>query len=688
MSTQITYTSDGVTTSFPITFPLLVPKSHVNVYVDGDAVGFNWSVDGLAIEINPAPTSGLIVKLERETPSIPLVSFKDGSSLFGQDLDRVVLQSLYLAAEGRDQTVFLDTLLRQAEISVVELTNLLAEFGELDDLLAVYAAENPPLLTTDILGAYNRSAPDKPCAIVKKGDTFELYSPLTVSGFWARDTLERSSNAMRRPTTRSVISFADIYHVGFDNFTTVGTFTWYPNSDAVGGVYANVSNANAYVEYTVEVDGTTNMLQAITAKRNSCNHISVTINGGTELVNLLPTNTLGEKYIDGYIAGSVPVVNNYTAIAVVPKGSYTIRLQLSSIKNDLGVAPNRMYAQGLAVVGGTAGLPLGARTHAPLWVSGESVEVSYQRWYEGVTYRATTQGITVGSSPLDDTAVTWVEVSDTYAIYSEEYLRDVSEPTWAVWLAMDGNTEEDFGGDIHGGINLSNTTLLLNNYPVTLTDYLPLYGDSIEVIQEGIGYHSASPEVPIFTATMTYNTLAGGDFGYRNQLKFLTNGFMGAYYPAMLPLYHYNVAENFRYQLRRATVQGASASIPSDYYGQTNPQQGNTTGLQLLGLVDVKSPKGSGGIPHTDTQGEFTLAVSLEVTAPSLLSFELDGARAFWDMNTGSADPTLNGYIGLLCKGYFCASDGTIKKPIVANETLTVDGIYRVRMSRGSAGEP
>jgi hypothetical protein len=347
-----------------------------------------------------------------------------------------------------------------------------------------------------------------------------------------------------------------------------------------------------------------------------------------------------------------------------------------------------MYVHGLGVVGGTAGLPYGARTHAPAWANGEAVTTSYQRWHDGITYRATTTGTTSGTSPLDDSAVSWATVDDTYAIYNEKYLSDVSEPTWAIMLALNGETEEDFGGDIHGNVTLANTEIRVNNLPISLTDYLPLYAEDIMVVQTSEAAHTATPATVVADIVMRYGVMAGGHFPYNNKIIPKFTGQMGWYYPAMLPLYHYHVGQDFRYQLRRCLVQGMGAVKPSDYYGQTNPKFGENRSLEMLGLVDIKSPAGASGVPASDKDGEFKVAVSLQVTRGTMLDFAEAGATTYWDMNTSGADVSAGGYSGMLCKGYFRASDGSVKRDLAVDDVIEVDAIYRVTMHRGTAGEP
>lgn len=533
--------------------------------------------------------------------------------------------------------------------------------------------------------------PEQPCAIVKTAEGYELYSPLSIPGYYAMDRLERTTPADYRATSRFVMSFSDIYHEIFEDFTRGGTFgTNVANSAAVGGVYGATSAAGAYVEKQITLTGASTVVGIIYASRNTCHHIAVTINGGSSLVNLLPRNGAGERYVDGYSADTSPLVNRRAAIAILPAGTYTVRMTASDEKNPAAGSGVRMHAQGLTAVGGQAGLPWGERTHAPKWANGEVVQASYQRWWQGVSYRATGPGTTSGTSPLNDTGVGWAVVADTYAGTSERYLADVSEPFWAIWLALNGNAEEDFGGDIHGNVILDTLTVSMGGQAITPTDYEPVYARNIEVKQDGRGVHAAAPGVAVFTYTQTYSAVPGGTFPYRNTIRPIYSGSMGLYYPGMLPIYHYQPGSGFRFSLRRAIVQNKAPAIPSDYYRQSNPRYGNNNSLQIMGLVELGSPRGAGGVPAADKTGAFFAAVSLEMTRASMLDFTEAGALTYWDMNTGGADPSdpEQGFQGMLCKGYFRARTGNFKRPVMAGVPIVAEGIYRVRLFTGSAGDP
>jgi hypothetical protein len=91
---------NGTTTDFTVTFPFIA-RAHVHVFVGGVDTAFTWINDGL-IRLSPAPGNGVTVKRQRMTPTTPLTDFVGGSTLNDQDLNRVLLQAMYVAEEALD----------------------------------------------------------------------------------------------------------------------------------------------------------------------------------------------------------------------------------------------------------------------------------------------------------------------------------------------------------------------------------------------------------------------------------------------------------------------------------------------------------------------------------------------------------------------------------------------------------
>ena len=97
----VTYTGNGSTTQFAVTFPY-IRKEHVYVTVDAVNTAYTWVNDSL-IQLASAPANGKEVIVRRVTPvASRLVDYTDGSTLVAADLDTDSLQHLYTEQELTD----------------------------------------------------------------------------------------------------------------------------------------------------------------------------------------------------------------------------------------------------------------------------------------------------------------------------------------------------------------------------------------------------------------------------------------------------------------------------------------------------------------------------------------------------------------------------------------------------------
>lgn len=120
---------DGSTTVFPIRWPYLHP-SYVKVGLraereeEATPTEFTW-LDAGRIEISPAPAAGLYVVITRQTPGdAALISFQDGSTFTGPQLNTISTQLLHLMQEGRDYTALVHDYVGKAEGYLEQLEGL------------------------------------------------------------------------------------------------------------------------------------------------------------------------------------------------------------------------------------------------------------------------------------------------------------------------------------------------------------------------------------------------------------------------------------------------------------------------------------------------------------------------------------------------------------------------------------
>lgn len=99
----VNYVGDGSTRTFSVPFPYL-DKSHVSATIDGVAQTFTWDTPA-AIRLTTAPPNGNRLLVKRTTPETPLTIFEDGSTFAALDLNRGVLQPIYIEQEREDDNV-------------------------------------------------------------------------------------------------------------------------------------------------------------------------------------------------------------------------------------------------------------------------------------------------------------------------------------------------------------------------------------------------------------------------------------------------------------------------------------------------------------------------------------------------------------------------------------------------------
>jgi hypothetical protein len=108
----VQYNGDGATTNFAFSFPYL-NAGDIKVRVDTVLTSYTF-LNSSTVVISPAPATGSIIEVRRETPKDnPPVDFSDGSVLREVDLDLLARFNLYTAQEAKDQvdgSITLDSL--------------------------------------------------------------------------------------------------------------------------------------------------------------------------------------------------------------------------------------------------------------------------------------------------------------------------------------------------------------------------------------------------------------------------------------------------------------------------------------------------------------------------------------------------------------------------------------------------
>lgn len=103
-NSYVQYLGNGVTTQYSVPFAFL-SQSHVTLLIDGVDTAFSWASSG-TINIIPAPASGAVITIRRETPlDDPLTDFTNGQVILEEGLDQLALVDLYRAQEIFDRAL-------------------------------------------------------------------------------------------------------------------------------------------------------------------------------------------------------------------------------------------------------------------------------------------------------------------------------------------------------------------------------------------------------------------------------------------------------------------------------------------------------------------------------------------------------------------------------------------------------
>jgi hypothetical protein len=98
---KVTYTGNGASTDFAITFPYL-EQSHIALTVNGVSTVFTW-LNASLVRVSPAPANGATVQITRSSNRQTRVTdYQDASILTEKDMDFDALQLFFVAQEAFD----------------------------------------------------------------------------------------------------------------------------------------------------------------------------------------------------------------------------------------------------------------------------------------------------------------------------------------------------------------------------------------------------------------------------------------------------------------------------------------------------------------------------------------------------------------------------------------------------------
>lgn len=167
--TSNTYTGDGSTVLFPVTFPF-IEVTDVDVYVDGSKLAFptDWFfTTESTIQIYTAPVDGSEVLIQRNTSEDTLkVTFFPGSAIRARDLNDNFTQALYVVQESSTGAAEANAAADKAAQSAEDAANSAQKAA--DDAAALQVTADQALATAQAAEATAGAADTKSDAAISQ----------------------------------------------------------------------------------------------------------------------------------------------------------------------------------------------------------------------------------------------------------------------------------------------------------------------------------------------------------------------------------------------------------------------------------------------------------------------------------------------------------------------------------------
>lgn len=325
---QVTYTGNGSTTQYSITFPFL-DSSHVKAFINGVATTA-FTISSSTLSFNSAPANSAVVRIERQTPiDTRIVDFTDGSVLTESDLDKSADQNFYVAQEITDvslSTMKIDTddkfdaqskviknvanpvnnndavnktYLENTWLSTANKTALTTVNANIANINAVNSnatninsavsnATNINTVATNI-GSVNTVATDITKVIAVANDLAEAVSEVET----VADDLNEASSEI--DTVATNIANVNIVGNAITNVNSVGT-----NISNVNAVNSNSTNINAVNANSSNINTVAGQNANITTLAGISSNITTVANNTTNIntvsSNITGVNSFAERY--------------------------------------------------------------------------------------------------------------------------------------------------------------------------------------------------------------------------------------------------------------------------------------------------------------------------------------------------------------------------------------------------------
>jgi hypothetical protein len=328
---QVSYTGNGSTTQYSITFPY-IDVTHVKAYLNGTLTSA-YTISSSTLTFTTAPANGVVIRIERETPNDNrLVDFTDGSVLTEQDLDRSADQNFYIAQEITDDSASklgLDTDDKYNAQSKV-IKNLANPVNDTDAVNKQFISTNLPNITTvaGISGAVSTVAGISSAVTGVNANNADVS---TVAG-----QISPTNNI----STLAGIN-ADITAVANNNAdvsTVAGQISPTNNISTLAGLDTEITGVYNIRTNVTNVDTNSPNVNLVAGQISPTNNIATLGALGTQLTNL---GALGTEITNlNNIRTDITGVNNINSQVQTVAGLNTEITNLDSISADITAVAN------------------------------------------------------------------------------------------------------------------------------------------------------------------------------------------------------------------------------------------------------------------------------------------------------------------------------------------------------------
>lgn len=192
---KVTYHTDGVQLSFPITFPYM-DVLHVKVFKDTvlQSVGTDYTIVGGSVVYVAAPSGGQTLEIKRATKSdAKVVTFHDASVLTAPDQEAANTQLFYLVQESLDSSAAVGALAVAAEVAI-------AAAARAESAAAAAAISHSGEFYADNSGTADAIVVDYPTAPNTLTDGYRLTLGLPAPNATATPTVVISLGGVSQPS--------------------------------------------------------------------------------------------------------------------------------------------------------------------------------------------------------------------------------------------------------------------------------------------------------------------------------------------------------------------------------------------------------------------------------------------------------------------------------------------------------